>query len=100
MQSINLARGTVAGLDDLTSKANERWTRAERYARGFADNGMGEALRVYYTRYFPAGLVLYVGALILIASLLYGDELPNWALVLQGGAPPLRCASHDRWAHL
>ncbi|MHA7192012.1 hypothetical protein ACX80N_17145 [Arthrobacter sp. MDT2-16] len=75
----------MAGLDDLRAEANERWAKAERYAQGFADNGMGEALRVYYTRYFPAGVVLYVGALALVGSLLY-DGPPNLSLVLQGGA--------------
>ncbi|WP_157940116.1 hypothetical protein [Arthrobacter ruber] len=76
----------MAGLDDLTSEANERWAKAERYAHGFADNGMGEALRVYYTRYFPAGVILYAGALALVGSLLSGDEPTNWRLVLQAGS--------------
>ncbi|MHA7144983.1 hypothetical protein ACX80U_09735 [Arthrobacter sp. TmT3-37] len=67
------------------SESDGRWAKAERYARGFADNGMGEALRVYYTRYFPVGVVLYVAALALITPLVY-DGPPNWSLVLQGGA--------------
>ncbi|MHA7219236.1 hypothetical protein ACX80L_10120 [Arthrobacter sp. MDT1-48-3] len=75
----------MAGLDDLMSESDGRWAKAERYARGFADNGMGEALRVYYTRYFPVGVVLYVAALTLITPFLY-DEPPQWSLVLQGGA--------------
>lgn len=75
----------MAGLDDLTAGADERWVRAERYARGFADNGMGEALRVYYTRYFPAGVILYAIVVAVIAPLLY-DGPPNWSRVLQGSA--------------
>jgi hypothetical protein len=75
----------VAGLDDLTAESTERWARAGRYARGFADNGMGEALRVYYTRYFPTGVILYIGALTLAAPLLSGDEPTDWRLVVQLG---------------
>ncbi len=76
----------MAGLDDLRAEATERWAKAARYAQGFADNGMGEALRVYYTRYFPAGVILYVGALALVGSLLSGGEPTNWRLVLQAGS--------------
>ena len=76
----------MAGLDDLRAEANERWAKAERYAQGFADNGMGEALRVYYTRYFPAGVIVYVGALALVGSLLSGDEPTDWRRVLQAGS--------------
>lgn len=76
----------MAGIDDLMSESDGRWAKAERYARGFADHGMGDALRVYYTRYFPAGVVLYVGALALAGSLLSGDEPTDWSSVLQAGA--------------
>jgi hypothetical protein len=75
----------VAGLDDLTAASTERWSKAARYARGFADNGMGEALRVYYTRYFPAGVILYAAVLTLVAPLLSGDEPTDWRLVVQLG---------------
>lgn len=76
----------MAGLNAQTAGADERWAKAERYARGFADNGMGEALRIYYTRYFPAGVVLYVVALVLVGSLLSGDEPTEWGFILQIGA--------------
>lgn len=76
----------MAGLDDLTKESHERWAKAERYARGFADNGMGEALRIYYTRYFPIGVLLYIGALALVGSLLSGDEPAEWGFILQVGA--------------
>jgi hypothetical protein len=69
------------------SESEGRWAKAERYARGFADNGVGEALRVYYTRYFPAGVALYVVALIVVSSLLYGEEPIDWRFVVQGAAP-------------
>lgn len=58
---------------------------AERYARGFSDNGMGEALQVYYTRYFPAGVIVYAGLLALIGLLVSGDESTNWRVVAQLG---------------
>jgi hypothetical protein len=75
----------VAELDDLTAASTERWSKAGRYARGFTDNGMGEALRVYYTRYFPTGIILYAAVLTLVAPLLSGDEPTDWHLVVQLG---------------
>jgi hypothetical protein len=76
----------VAELDAQTAGADARWAEAGLYAQGFADNGIGEALRVYYTRYFPAGVVLYIGALALVGPLLSGDEPTKWRFILQVGA--------------
>lgn len=76
----------MAELGARTAEADARWAKAGRYAQGFADNGMGEALRVYYTCYFPAGVVLYIGALALIVPLLSGGEPTDWGSVLQFGS--------------
>ena len=75
----------MAGLDDLRAEGNQRWAKAERYAQGFADNGMGEALRVYYTRYFPAGVIVYAAVLALIGPLFAGNEPTDWLFVAQLG---------------
>ncbi len=75
----------MAGLDDPTSEATERWAKAERYAHGFADNGMGEALRVYYTRYFPIGVIVYAAVLALVGPLFAGNEPTDWLFVAQLG---------------
>jgi uncharacterized membrane protein len=47
----------MSGLDDLISESTSRWADADRRAQGIADNGLGEAVKKYYTIYFPAGLV-------------------------------------------
>ena len=75
----------MAGLDDLMAGSTERWSRAGRYARWFADNGIGEALRVYYTRYFPAGIILYAAVLALVGVLVSGGGPVEWLLVIQLG---------------
>lgn len=74
------------GLDDLMAGSDDRWAKAERYARGYADNGMGEVLRIYYTRYFPAGVILYAAFLVLVGPLVSGDGPTDWLFVAQGGA--------------
>ncbi|MHA7145142.1 hypothetical protein ACX80U_10535 [Arthrobacter sp. TmT3-37] len=76
----------MAELNTRTAGADARWAKAGRYAQGFADNGIGEALRIYYTRYFPAGVVLYIGALALVGTLLSGDNPIEWGFIVQVGA--------------
>lgn len=75
----------MAELDDSTEESIERWSKAARYARGFADNGMGEALRVYYTRYFPTGVILYAVVFALVGILVSGDKPVEWLTVAQLG---------------
>lgn len=48
----------MSGLDDLLAESNDRWAHARRRAEGVQDKGLGDALKTYYTRYFPAGLFL------------------------------------------
>lgn len=75
----------MSGLDDLMADSDDRWAKAERYARGYADHGMGEALRIYYTRYFPLGVAVYAGVLILVGPLIFREKPTDWQLIAQGG---------------
>lgn len=52
----------MSGIDDLMAEANDRWADARRRAQGGEDNGLGEAVKTYYTRYFPAGFFILVAA--------------------------------------
>ncbi len=75
-------------MEDTGEKRTEppsRWVTAERRAAGVRDNGMGEALRIYYTRYFPVGAVLLLALGAGGAYLLFRDEGTAWQLHLQFG---------------
>ncbi len=61
-----------------------RWVTAERWAAGTRDNGMGEAVRIYYTRYFPA-LALLLFTLGTGISYLLGRGQVSWFEHLQIG---------------
>jgi hypothetical protein len=50
-----------------------RWAKAGRYAHGYADHGMGEALKIYYTRYFPLIALTAFGVAMIIAFVRAGD---------------------------
>jgi hypothetical protein len=45
---------TMNGIDDLMAQSNDRWADAMRRAQGVEDNSLSEAVKTYYTRYFPA----------------------------------------------
>lgn len=75
----------MAGLDDLKAESNDRWAKTERYARGYADNGVGEALRIYYTRYFPLGVFLLIALVITLGPFLFPDEPTDWLFAAQLG---------------
>ena len=77
--------GTMGGLDDLLAQSNERWASATRRAHGLADKGLGDAVRVYYTRFFPIGLpvLLLVGTL--TGTLAFGAEPADWPRFLAFG---------------
>lgn len=51
----------MSGIDDLMAESNDRWAHAIRRAQGIEDNGLGDAVKTYFTRYFPAGLFLVSG---------------------------------------
>ncbi|MFC9772077.1 MULTISPECIES: hypothetical protein [unclassified Pseudarthrobacter] len=61
------------GIDGLMAGSNERWAEAKRRAQGIQDNGLGDALKTYYTRYFPVGLVLSVAAGTVVGALIFPD---------------------------
>jgi hypothetical protein len=67
----------VAGAGKSEEKPS-RWVTAERWAAGTRDNGIGEAVRIYYTRYFPALALLLLAAGTIGSYLLFEDELASW----------------------
>jgi hypothetical protein len=52
----------MSGLDDLLAEANDRWSRAMNNARDVKDLCLGEAVKTYFIRYFPAGALVLVAA--------------------------------------
>lgn len=74
----------MSGIDDLLAESNERWATAGKRAQGIADNGMGDALKIYYTRFLPAGLVGLISLGTLGGMLVMGatpGEWPSYLLV-------------------
>jgi len=75
---------TMSGIDDLMAESNDRWAHAIRRAQGIEDNGLGEAVKTYFTRYFPAGLFLVaVGTAVGILGL--RGTLSDWLTFLAFG---------------
>lgn len=50
----------MSGFDSFMAESNDRWAKAARRAQCIADNGLGEALKTYYTLYFPIGLPVLI----------------------------------------
>lgn len=75
----------MSGRDDLISESNDRWAEAERRAQGVADHGLGEAVKKYYTLYFPAGLVVLITVGTLLAGWAFGPDL-DWLASRMGFA--------------
>ena len=75
----------MEGTDDKRTEPPSRWVTAARRASGVRDNGMGEALRTYYTRYFPVGAVLLLALGSGGSYLLFGDEQTAWQPHLEFG---------------
>ena len=74
----------MSGIDDLMAESNDRWAHATRRAQGIEDNGLGEAVKTYFTRYFPAGLFLVaVGTAVGIFGL--RGTLSDWPTFLWFG---------------
>jgi hypothetical protein len=63
---------------------DDRWENAARRAQGLTDNGLGHALRRYYTIYFPMGLVVLTTIGALVTDMVFGDEA-EWPESLSGG---------------
>ncbi|NUT70998.1 hypothetical protein HNO81_07405 [Pseudarthrobacter sp. C4D7] len=66
----------MGGVDDLLAASDDRWSAAERRSAGVADKGLGKALGVYFTLYFPLGLALLFGIGVARGMLLFRGE---WA---------------------
>jgi hypothetical protein len=64
----------MSGIDDLMAGSNDRWAHAARRAQGIADDGLGVALKIYYTRYFPADVIVLVAAGAGVGILVSGCE--------------------------
>ncbi|MEC5181425.1 hypothetical protein [Arthrobacter sp. CG_A4] len=50
----------MSGIEDLLPQSIDRWAKAARRAQGIADVGLGSALKAYFTRWFPAGVIVLV----------------------------------------
>ncbi|WP_284984194.1 hypothetical protein [Arthrobacter sp. efr-133-TYG-118] len=68
----------MSGIDDLMAASNDHWAHAVRRAQGIVDNGLGEVVKIYYTRYFPAGLVILLAAGTGAGILVSGGALATW----------------------
>ena len=75
---------TMNGLDDLIAESNDRWAHAARRAQGVEDKGLGEALKTYYTWYFPTGLFL-VAAATVGGVLIFRGTGADWVTFLAFG---------------
>lgn len=78
----SLEEEAMSGIDDLLAQSNDRWAHAMRRAQGIEDKGLGEAVKIYYTRYFPAGLVVLVAAGTLAGLLSFGGAPSDWTSYL------------------
>jgi hypothetical protein len=84
---------TMSGIEDLMAESNERWTAAMRRAEGVHDNGLGEALKTYYTRYFPLGLALSVSVGAAIGALIFPDTADHGPIPLALGISLAACTA-------
>ena len=75
----------MSGLDDLLAQSNERWASAARRAQGLTDKGLGDAVRIYYTRFFPIGLLVLLLLGTLIGMFALGAEPAEWPRFLVFG---------------
>lgn len=75
----------MSGIDDLLVESNERWSRATRNAHDVEDLGLGQALKTYYIRFFPAGVVILVAAGAGVGLLIFGGTLSRWTSYLAFG---------------
>lgn len=75
----------MAGVEDPRTAADARWAKAGQYAQGYADNGMGVALRVYYTRYLPLGALAIVLLLALLGPIVIPDGPQQVPTLVQAG---------------
>lgn len=70
--------------DAVFGASGDRWDKARRRSQGLADKGLGPALLIYYTVYFPIGFLVLMTLGALVATLAFGDEV-GWPESLGGG---------------
>lgn len=73
------------GLDDLMAESNDRWASARRRSQGIEDNGLGKAVKTYYTQYFPAGLFALVAVGTVAVILEFPGAPEMWPTLLAFG---------------
>ncbi|MGO4236172.1 hypothetical protein [Pseudarthrobacter sp. YAF2] len=83
----------MSGIDDLMAESNERWTVVMRRVEGVQDNGLGEAIKTYYTRYFPLGLVVSVAVGAGIGALIFPDTADKGPVLLGFGISLAACTA-------
>lgn len=75
----------MSGIDDLMAESDDRWAQAARRAEGIGDNGLGAAVKIYYTRYFPGGVIGLIAAGTGLGILAFRDDPASWLLYLVFG---------------
>jgi hypothetical protein len=65
--------------------SDDRWATAARRAQGVADLDLGDALKTYYTRYLPAGVVILFSVGTVGRTLLFGGGPGDWPSFLVVG---------------
>ena len=75
----------MGGIEDLMAEASERWAKAAKRAQGLADNGLGAAVKVYYTRFWLVGVIVLVPINSLAAALAFGASNGDWPTHLTFG---------------
>lgn len=75
----------MSGIDDLMAESNERWANARRRSQGIEDNGLGKAVKAYYTRCVPAGLVALIIVVTFVGILAFPDAPEMWSTLLSFG---------------
>jgi hypothetical protein len=69
----------MSGIDDLLAESHDRWVRATKRAQGIEDLGLGQAIKTYYTRYFPFGVFALMAAGVVAGLVVVADTTPDWA---------------------
>jgi hypothetical protein len=75
----------MGGIEDPMAESNERWAQATKRAQGLADRGLGEAVKTYYTRFWPGGVFVLVVIGSVVAALAFGGSLGDWPSYLAFG---------------
>jgi hypothetical protein len=75
----------MRGIEDFMAESNDRWAQATKRAEGLSDNGLGEAVKNYYTRFVPVVLAVLVTLGTMAAILAFGGSFADWPSYLPFG---------------